>query len=341
MDTLTHALSGALLARATAPRRPGPGSLPLATRTWVGFLAAAFPDIDFALSWVDSLLYLNWHRGHTHSVVLLPLWTLLLAFVSHRLLRGRYPLRAFYGVCALGVAIHIAGDVITTYGTRIFVPLSDVRVSLPTTFIIDPWFTGILAAGLLASMLWPPRRAAAAGLLVLAAYVGLQGLWYREALELARDFAAERGLSPGAAHAMPQPFSPVNWKLVVTDGDIYHQAYVRLHGRPVTARPDDPWWRRVAAAYRQPDEVHWNIVEHFGDERRNLAREAWKHPGFSGFRQFAVLPFLYGIDEDADRTCVWFTDLRFVLESLTPPFRYGMCREGEDGEWRLERLGRW
>src|SRR3974390_1209086 len=44
MDTLTHALSGALLARATAPRQAPPGSLP--RRVAAGFLAGASPDLD-------------------------------------------------------------------------------------------------------------------------------------------------------------------------------------------------------------------------------------------------------------------------------------------------------
>ncbi|MGH8728304.1 MAG: metal-dependent hydrolase, partial [Burkholderiales bacterium] len=53
MDTLTHALSGALLARATASATqahlaPGP-------RMAAGFFAAAFPDCDFALRLIDTL----------------------------------------------------------------------------------------------------------------------------------------------------------------------------------------------------------------------------------------------------------------------------------------------
>jgi inner membrane protein len=47
MDTLTHALSGALLARATAPKRDDEKTLPLRRRLLVGFLAAAAPDLDF------------------------------------------------------------------------------------------------------------------------------------------------------------------------------------------------------------------------------------------------------------------------------------------------------
>ncbi|NIR28911.1 MAG: metal-dependent hydrolase [Gammaproteobacteria bacterium] len=340
MDTLTHALSGALLARATAIRDPRPDHPPLTVRTGVGFAVAAFPDIDFLLRWVDPLMFLNWHRGHTHSIVLLPLWALLLAVLLRWIIRGRYPLRALLGVCALALAIHIAGDVITSYGTRVLVPLSDVRVSLPTTFIIDPWFTGIIVLGLLASWLWRSPRAAAAGLALLVAYVGLQGSWYREALELARHHAADRGLEASAAHALPQPFLPVHWKLIIRDGDAYHQSYVRLHGAPPNAGVDDAWWRRIAAAYRALEDLEWTTVRQFGEEHRALAREAWTRPEFASFRKFAMFPYVYRLERGAQRTCAWFSDLRFVLDELTPPFRYGMCRANGTDRWSLERLTR-
>ena len=50
MDTLTHALSGALLARATAPAVPRPDQLNLRLRMTTGFLSAAFPDSDFVFA---------------------------------------------------------------------------------------------------------------------------------------------------------------------------------------------------------------------------------------------------------------------------------------------------
>ncbi|MEX0638494.1 MAG: metal-dependent hydrolase, partial [Burkholderiales bacterium] len=77
MDTLTHALSGALLARATAPKDAPPRSIP--RRVAAGFFAAAAPDLDFVLAFVSPLVYLEQHRGPTHSVILLPLWALLLS----------------------------------------------------------------------------------------------------------------------------------------------------------------------------------------------------------------------------------------------------------------------
>src|SRR6185436_5818849 len=161
MDTLTHALSGALLARATEPATPRADELPRWLRMTVGFFAAAFPDADFVINFIDPFTYLTTHRGVTHSIILLPLWAAVLAGVFTLLTRRRYPWRAFFGMCALGLAAHIAGDIITSFGTMIFAPFSKWRFELSTTFIIDLYFSGIIVAGLIASAVWRHTRAPA------------------------------------------------------------------------------------------------------------------------------------------------------------------------------------
>ena len=57
-------------------------------------------------------------------------------------------------VCLLALGLHIAGDVITSFGTMIYAPFSNARVAWSTTFIIDLWFSGIIVAGLAAAWAW-------------------------------------------------------------------------------------------------------------------------------------------------------------------------------------------
>ncbi|HEX9181901.1 MAG TPA: metal-dependent hydrolase, partial [Burkholderiales bacterium] len=113
MDTLTHALSGALLARATAPKDAPPRSIP--RRVAAGFFAAAAPDLDFVLAFVSPVLYLEQHRGPTHSFILLPFWALVFSWALAKILREPRGWRALYGVAALGLAAHILGDLITSF----------------------------------------------------------------------------------------------------------------------------------------------------------------------------------------------------------------------------------
>ena len=177
MDTLTHALSGALLARATAPQQSDEKTLPLGRRLFVGFLAAAAPDLDFVISYLGPVEYLYHHRGVTHSLIMLPLWAFLLSKLCAVIWRRDRPWRAYFGVIALGLGIHIAGDWITSFGTMVFAPLSDARVGIGTTFIIDFWFTGIILAGLAACVVWRASPVPAiAGLATLCGYIAFQGV---------------------------------------------------------------------------------------------------------------------------------------------------------------------
>ena len=342
MDTLTHALSGALLARATEPQEPRPDQLPRRARLWVGFWAAAFPDSDFITRFIDPLTYLTVHRGITHSVVMLPLWALGLSLLFMLFVRGKYSWRAFVGVVALGIGIHIVGDVITAFGTMIFAPLSTWRAQIPTTFIIDPYFTAIIIAGLVASAIWKLTRAPAAiGLAVLAAYVGFQGILHQRAVAAGEHYATRHGLVAGTVEAIPQPFSPFHWMIVIPQKDQYHMAYVSLWRNEIPEFPPEgaTWLRQVHASYYPVQDALWKQVPRFGlGKDAKLAEELWYSEVLSSYRNFALFPALYGVDRVQGRLCVWFNDLRFALAGRDMPFRYGACRTGKDAAWRVYRL---
>jgi inner membrane protein len=340
MDTLTHALSGALIARASAGNAE---ALPLSRRLVLGAAAAAFPDADFVMSYASPVAYLLNHRGVTHSLIMLPLWALLLAWLAARIWRDPRGWRPYFAVTAMGVAIHIAGDVITSYGTMILAPLSDARIALGTTFIIDLYFTGIIVAGLAASVVWHAARAPAiAASLMLIAYVGFQAVLRQQAIEAGREYARVQGLAGARVTALERPVSPFNWRIVVMHGDQQRYADVSLLAKtmPPPAAVDAGLIARLSSAFAPVGMARWVPAPRFGSshEDMRLARDAWQQASFSFYRWFADFPALYRVDRGNPSTCVWFEDLRFNLPGRgNIPFRYGMCRE-DDGPWRPHRL---
>ena len=178
-----------MLARATAPKDLPQRSLP--RRIAAGFFACAAPDLDFVVSWFGPVAYLELHRGPTHSLLLLPFWAFVFSWALAKILREPRGWRALYGVTARGVGLHIAGDLITSFGTMIFWPVSDMRPGLGTTFIIDLWFSGIIVAGLLFSIFYRKTKIpSVAASIALCAYVGFQAVLKDRALDYARDYAA-------------------------------------------------------------------------------------------------------------------------------------------------------
>jgi inner membrane protein len=339
MDTLTHALSGALLARATGPRDAPPGSLP--RRIAAGFLACAAPDLDIVFRLFGPITYLENHRGVTHSLVLVPLWALLLSWILAAALREPRGWRALYGVTAMGLALHIAGDVITTYGTMILAPFSDWRAQIGTTFIIDLWFSGIIVAGLIASaaLRRSPRAgrwAAVAGCVLLAGYVGFQYLQKEKAAEFGERYARDHGLRGASVNVQPRPVSPFNWTVFVSDAEAHRFAHVNLvREAPRAYREGDGFVAMLDSAYEPLAAAHWETRTRFGEGvSRGLAQEAWSSQAMAAFRWFADLPAYDGASTGS--TCVWFIDLRFTTPGRgTLPFRYGACRDRSDAPWRL------
>ena len=311
-------------------------------RLAAGFFACAAPDLDFVVGFVGPVEYLAHHRGVTHSLVLLPLWAYLLAHLCAMAWRRDRPWHAYFGVIALSLGIHIAGDWITSFGTMVFAPLSDARVAIGTTFIIDLWFTGIILAGLAACVVWRASPVPAiAGLAALCGYVAFQGVLQQRALEWGEAYARDAGLKQAEVTAQPRPVSPFNWMVVVRSGEEARYSFINLVRREtLRPAPDAGTIVRLDAAYLPLAQARWVHATRFGlsAAERAAAREAWSQPQFAFYRWFAEEPALLRVELGNPSTCAWFQDLRFFTPGReTWPFRYGMCRD-EDGPWQLFRL---
>jgi inner membrane protein len=237
--------------------------------------------------------------------------------------------RALYGITAMAIGAHIAGDLITSYGTMILAPFSDWRAGIGTTFIIDLWFSGIIVLGLIASaVLYRSRWPAVGALAVLVGYVGFQYLQREQALEF-----AQRHAWPGAkVNVQPRPVSAFNWTVFVSDEERHEYAHVNLVRRePRPYTPGDGFIARVDAPYMPLDQAIWVRRSRYGETDGARAREAWSSPPMAPIRWFDELPAFDGSNEH----CVWFVDLRFLTPGRdSMPFRYAACRDDEG--WRLQ-----
>lgn len=344
MDPLTHTVLGTLVVRAAPSRVTGSGRITPLRAALLGAISALFPDIDYLTFWLDPLSFLaEWHRGPTHSLLLAPLWAVALGWCFSWLLRDRDNSPLYVGICLLGVCSHIAGDLLTIYGTQLLAPLSTWRPGWGITFVIDPWFSAIVSAGVLASFGLKSVLAARTGLLLLLVYLGFQGVLQQRATAIGERYARSERLEQTSSHAMAQPLSPFNWLIIVPEGEGYHLARVNLaagEGRVTVSGWG--WLGRLWNAYQSPVQVRWERYSRYGTTGREqaLARAVWRAGRFAKFRRFARYPALYRVDRGAGESCVWFTDLRYQLPGLTPPFRYGMCGTGGIDQWRVYRLKR-
>jgi inner membrane protein len=214
---------------------------------------------------------------------------------------------------------------------------------LSLVFDIDPYIAFIIGLGFLVSLQQQPERATVLTAAALGIYLALQTAFYQRTSAIGVAYAERRGIKHTAqVYALPQPFLPFTWKVIVVHDDHYWVSYVNYLAQKTADNPRDhdfPW--SVLVAYRSKDTLRWREYRHFGASKvtQSLARQVWRQNRFAAFRQFAALPALYRVDRDKKgEVCVWFTDLRHNFPMLSPSFRYGMCRDAPGTPWRLYRL---
>lgn len=296
MDTVTHLVAGALTPFAF---RNAPKTRML---TAFGMIAGEFPDID-VVAGRSAEAVLSFHRGITHALIVQPAFALLLALVFHRALKkgdasGMWTFGKTWSVALLALAVHLFLDCMTTFGTQIFLPFSDFRVALPAIYIIDPFLTLPLLAvwfvilrrggsGAPAERRAPLARRALTWLCVYP--LGCLALNFGVTAYLEKIYAA-----PGNARGItrvelsPEPFAPLNWKVVGIARDTYFM------GRFFLPRPG----RGLEfAAYERVNPELWD----------RLQREASL---FSMYAKFAAYPF-QTVDSDLDDARYTFRDVRY------------------------------
>ena len=223
MDPISQGVLGAGLAQSAS------GKQKLRAATLMGCLGGLAPDLDiFIFSSNDPLLFLEFHRQFTHSLIFIPLGALLVTLLMYRLAGKGLSFRESYFYCLLGYATHGLLDACTTYGTQLLWPFSTTRFAWNNISIIDPLFTlpilGLVLVGLVRKQPWLARIAFAWALAYL-----LIGMVQRDrAIAAGQTLAEHRGHVPIRLEAKPGFASLLLWKLVYETENRFYVDGVRV-----------------------------------------------------------------------------------------------------------------
>ena len=264
MDPLTQGALGASLPQSCVDRRQA------ASAGLLGFFAGMAADLDVLIrSETDPLLFLEFHRQFTHSLIFIPIGGLLCAVVLHFLLGRRRGLKfqQSWLFCTLGYATHALLDACTTYGTMLLWPFSDQRFAWNTISIIDPIFTLPLLLGVIMSSLKKRRLYVRLALAWACVYMAL-GLWQRNsAMEMGYALAAERGHQPLRLEAKPSFANILVWKTVYETPEQYFVDAVRVGISPrvfpgdsvqkLDVARDIPWLDLSSQQARDIERFRW------------------------------------------------------------------------------------
>jgi membrane-bound metal-dependent hydrolase YbcI (DUF457 family) len=235
MDNLTHSLTGALAARIIETAQPTLIDEPKQKRQafWLTVTSANLPDIDVALGFFgDPIFSISHHRGLTHSLLFAPVLALAPAALFY-FWGKRRNFKILWLLALIGIWVHIFFDVITPFGTQLFAPFSTARYAWDWMFIIDPFFTGILAMTLLLGKLIKSRRRQLifGGSFFVGLYLLVEIVNHNLAYNRMEEALRREGMAATKISAMPQPLSIFRWKGLAQTEDGVIEAFFSLFDR--------------------------------------------------------------------------------------------------------------
>jgi inner membrane protein len=222
VDSITQATLGAAVGEMMLGRRLGNRAL-----AW-GALFGTLPDLDILVApLLDNAANLWWHRGPSHSLLVMVLASWALSSPLAKLWKREKISRALAGwFVFMAWSTHVLIDCFTVYGTSVLWPFSEHRVGFNHLFIIDLFFT----MPMLVALVWlaflrtkkqlPKRRRLNAwGLGISAAYALLSvGMKFVASDGFEADLK-RRGVSYERRMEAPTPFNIILWRCVVDRGD--------------------------------------------------------------------------------------------------------------------------
>ena len=292
MDNLTHSLTGALAAKLIATHFPAEEPSENRVKFWLLVGSANLPDIDVALGLLgDPIFSISHHRGLTHSLVFAPVLALLPAMIFAKFGKLKN-FKTLWFLSLLGILLHIFFDLITPFGTQLFAPFSTARYNLDWMFIIDPFFTGMLALALLLAKIFKPRQRQfiLGGAIFAVLYLGLEVINHRLAYNRVEVALRQKGIASTKISAMPQPLNIFRWKGLAQTERGVAQTFFSLF--------DDGRELRLT--------IHANADDAFVDKARQAPETKW-------YLTFARHPWIRS-EPKGNQHVVEFRDMQFSID---------------------------
>ncbi|MDH4565013.1 metal-dependent hydrolase [Pseudomonas sp. BN411] len=310
MDSLTQAVLGATIQGALLGRWQGRKAL------LYGAVLGTLPDLDVVIRYTDAVAAMTYHRGFSHSIFVLSALAALLTMLVRRWRPNPgYSTQRLFLTLWLVLVTHPLLDCFTSYGTQLFWPLMTPPIAWSSIFIIDPLYTLPLLAAVIGGVLFGLRdrtpRLPVAALALSSLYLlsTLGGKFMAE--QRVHEVLERESIRPQAMFSTPTPFNTLLWRVIVLDGEDYHEALVSWFDH------EPPRLERIPRGTE--------LARRLRDSPQHL-RLAWFTHGILRYDQI-------------DQVLV-VTDLRLGMTGFHP-FRF-ILAERRDGRWQpVTEARRW
>ena len=228
MDPCSQGLIGASLACSKAKSKD------LKSASFFGFIGGVSADLDILIrSANDSLLFIEYHRHFSHSLFFVPFGGLLVTMFLYIFFKNKQSFKNIYLFVTLGFLTHGLLDACTSYGTNIFWPFSEKRVSLNIISIIDPIYTSVLLIFLIAGILSKSSKYVSFGILISVLYLFLGFFQKNRVDQSIQNVAEERNHIISRKLFNPTIGNNILWRSIYQSNNYYYvdAVYAPLFGK--------------------------------------------------------------------------------------------------------------
>lgn len=281
-----------------------------------GGLAAIFPHIDiiFLLFGRGEEIFIQFSRGITWNPLLVPLYSLVLAAIIGKISKKSW--QVFFPIVLISMLLSVLLAIFTFEGIKPFYPVSDMVLSLSAIHSFDLTILGIALAVVVLDFAlgnWG-RDISRIAIVAIAIYIGVVITFSWRAEGMAEQYAEALGLE-GEAYALPQPISPMNWRLIVTTSDDrIHDTLVNI-GREdeLEVKEDSNRASRINALYKPLNKAVWRIYRRFGKDldKSTFVKDVWMAQP-SWLQEYIKFHVFRKLTMKDNVPCVQFKDIRTI-----------------------------
>jgi inner membrane protein len=223
MDPVSQGVIGATFSQSFFQRKK---LFPVAI---AGAISGMVADLDISVrSSIDPLLFLEFHRQFTHSLIFIPIGALISSLFLFYFLRSYLSWKETYTACLLGYSTHALLDACTAYGTQLFWPFSSERIAWNNISIIDPLFTLPLIGFFIFACIKQSRFSTFLGISWAVLYMSIGMIQKHRAFNLGQEIALSRDHSAKFLTVKPSFGNLLLWKAIYEFDGFYYIDAVRL-----------------------------------------------------------------------------------------------------------------
>ena len=311
MDPLSQGTVGAAFAQSTANKNN------IFKIGIIGFLAGLAPDLDVLIrSSNDPILFLEYHRQFSHSLFFIPFGSLIVALLIFPLVKKSMSLKTVYIASFLGYATHGLLDACTSYGTQLFWPFSNERVTWNNISIVDPLFT-IPILILVGTAIKTRKRLFSFFAIGWATfYLSLGFVQYERTLSTAIELAHSRGHNAERLTLKPSFGNLILWKSIYQHEEKFYVDAIR------TVR--SPTWCSGENIRMFDYQQHLPNLDEDSQQKKDIERFRWFSQDYLGFDEeknlvtdvrYSMIPNqitpMWGLviddQQDVNEHAIWWT----------------------------------